>query len=121
MFIPKQTDAVTAALQLRAARYGKPTLLCPFCGAKSISKNARDRLFPFLYVKCPKCQVSLRLKWGRSLFFGFIAVLLLIAVAGLAGIPGFHKLPAGLAIILDVCSVAAFHAIQRRLPLEPRP
>jgi hypothetical protein len=121
MFTPKQADAVTAALLMRAARNSKPVSHCPSCGAKSISHKAREKLFPFFGIQCPKCQVSLRLRWGRSLLLGFIAVLLLIAVAGLVRIPGFHNLPAALVIILDVCLVASFHAIKRRLPLVAKP
>ena len=121
MLTPKQMDAVTAALLTRAARDGKPVFHCPACGAMSISEKAREKLFPFLDMKCSTCQVSLRMRWGRSLLVGFIAVLLFIAVAGLVRIPGFHNLPAALVIILDVCLVASFHAIKKRLPLERPP
>jgi hypothetical protein len=84
------------------------------------AKGTREPLSVFAQT-CPKCQVSLRLRWGRSLLLGFIAALLLIAAAGLVRIPGFHNLPTALVIILDVCVVASFHATKRRLPLEPKP
>lgn len=106
---------------MQTARARKVLLECPSCGARSVPQQAREKLIPFLHTKCPKCQVSLRLRWGRSLLLGFIAVLALLAVAGLVKIPGFHNLPAVLVIILDLCLVAAFHAIKKRLPLEPRP
>jgi hypothetical protein len=120
MLTPKQTDPVSSALLIIAARDNKPILHCPCCGMLSISQKAREKVFPFMDMPCPKCRVYLRMKWGRSLFIGFIAALILLTVAGLVGIPGFHKLPATLVIILDVCLVAAFHAIKRRLPLETR-
>jgi hypothetical protein len=118
MLTSKQTDAVSAALLRRAARERKPILHCPSCGAVSISQTAREKLFPVMRIHCPKCRVALRMRWCRSLLFVSIAVLMLIAAAGLVGIPGLHKLPAALTIVLDVGVIAAFHAIKRRLPLD---
>ena len=120
MLTSKQTDAVSAALLRQAARERKPVLNCPSCDGMSLSQKAREKLFPVMRIHWPKCRVALRMRWGRSLLFGSIAALLLIAAAGLVGIPGFHKLPAALAVILDGCVIATFHAIKRRLSLEAR-
>jgi hypothetical protein len=86
----------------------------------SISRKARGKLHPFGHVECPACEAHLRLKWGRTVLSGYLALLALLAVGALVEFPGFHHLPA-VAVIWIFCVGASFPNLIRRLPLEPKP
>jgi hypothetical protein len=96
-------------------------LQCPSYGAISISPKARKRLHLLWHMQCQACKIHLRLKWGRLLFLGYLAALALLVVGALVKIPGFHNFPAVVIITWGICLAASLHAINRRLPLEPKP
>jgi hypothetical protein len=92
-------------------------LPCPSCGALSISPQARKNLL--WHIQCHACKDHLRLKWGRSLWFGYLAAVALLVAGAFVKIPGFHGFAAAMVITWSLCLAISFQAINRRLPLEP--
>jgi hypothetical protein len=117
MLTPKQSDAVASSLLMKGTRDKKQMLQCPSCGAISISLKERKNLL--WHIRCHACRSYLRLKWGRLLLLGYLAVIALLVVGAFIKIPGFHNLPGVIVIILSPCLAISFQAINRRLQLEP--
>jgi len=117
MLNPKQSDAVASSLLMKVERDKKQMLQCPSCGAISISLKERKNLL--WHIQCHACKSDLRLKWGRLLLLGYLAVMALLVVGAFLKIPGLHHLPGAVVIILSPCLAISFQAINRRLPLEP--
>lgn len=94
-------------------------LQCPSCGALSISQKARTNLL--WHIQCHACKSYLRLKWGRLLLFGYLTAMALLVVGAFVKISGFHNFPAAVVISSSFCLALSFQAINRRLPLIPKP
>jgi predicted RNA-binding Zn-ribbon protein involved in translation (DUF1610 family) len=121
MFTPKQANSVASSLLMRAEQDRAQMLKCPSCGALSISLKARRKLSPLWKMQCPACEFYVRLKWGRLLSIGCLAILALLYVVAFVKIPEFHSLPAVVVLTWSFLVVALFHTLVGRLPLEPNP
>jgi predicted RNA-binding Zn-ribbon protein involved in translation (DUF1610 family) len=118
---PQQAQAAASSLLMRTAQEAGQMLACPACGTSSIPQRLRSRLHPFASIECPACQTRLRLKGGRLLCLGVLALFAALLLDQSGAVAGLTRLPAATVAPLSVFLAVTFYAIGRRLPLIAAP